>query len=70
MCQIKKVITLFLLVALIFTSTLPAYAATNYKYDSLSRLIEVTYGSGKKVTYTYDAVGNMTAVVTVTRSQF
>ena len=49
---------------LIFTSTLTAYTATNYQYDSLGRLIEVSHSSGKKVTYAYDAVGNMAAVVT------
>jgi len=62
MCHIKKAISFLLLTALIFTSTLPAYAAT-YKYDPLGRLIEVAYSSGQTITYTYDAMGNMTTVV-------
>ena len=59
----KIAVSLFLLTTLIFLSTLPAYAATKYKYDPLGRLTEVAYSSGQTVTYTYDAKGNMTAVV-------
>ena len=63
MHHIKKSISFLLLTALLITSTLPAYAATKYKYDPLGRLIEVAYSSGQTVTYTYNSMGNMTAVV-------
>jgi len=63
MRHIKRVISFLLLTALILSSILPAYATTNYKYDSLGRLKEVSHISGKKVIYTYDVVGNITAVV-------
>ena len=33
--------------------------AVSYKYDNLNRLTEVTYDNGQKVTYTYDAGGNI-----------
>ena len=32
-------------------------------YDSLGRIHIITYASGKTITYTYDAVGNRTSVV-------
>lgn len=35
-----------------------AAAATTYAYDSLNRLVEVTYDSGWKQAYSYDAGGN------------
>ena len=38
---------------------LPVVANT-YTYDNLNRLTSVTYSSGQKITYTYDAAGNMT----------
>ncbi|NLD48119.1 MAG: hypothetical protein GX660_13155, partial [Clostridiaceae bacterium] len=37
-------------------------SAATYKYDDLGRLIEVTYNSGKKITYTYDAAGNILTI--------
>ncbi len=33
--------------------------AVSYKYDNLNRLTEVIYDNGQKVTYTYDAGGNI-----------
>ncbi len=32
--------------------------ATQYQYDSLNRLSEVTYADGTKITYSYDVSGN------------
>lgn len=32
-----------------------------YTYDELNRLVEVIYGAGQGIRYTYDAVGNRTA---------
>ena len=39
-----------------------AVQAASYKYDGLGRLVEVTYDSGQKITYTYDAGGNLLTV--------
>ncbi len=36
---------------------------TNYGYDSLYRLVSVTYADGEQVTYSYDASGNRTSQV-------
>ena len=42
-----------------------AYAGSaTHAYDSLGRLSKVTYSNGTVITYTYDAAGNRTAVVT------
>jgi YD repeat-containing protein len=55
-----------------FASVLPAAAtlalafpaaADEYQYDSLGRLIRVTYDNGAVVQYSYDAAGNRTTVV-------
>lgn len=40
--------------------------AISYKYDSLGRVVEITYDSGQKVTYTYDAGGNILTVNNMT----
>jgi len=32
-------------------------------YDNLGRISVITYASGKTITYTYDAAGNRTSVV-------
>lgn len=36
-----------------------------YSYDTLGRLQQVSYPSGKSITYSYDAAGNRTSVVSV-----
>jgi len=36
---------------------------TTYIYDELNRLIQVTYGDGRGVTYTYDASGNRLTLI-------
>ncbi|WP_238947603.1 RHS repeat domain-containing protein [Caldimonas brevitalea] len=35
-----------------------------YTYDTLGRVKTVTYSNGVVITYTYDAAGNRTSVVT------
>lgn len=35
-----------------------------HTYDSLGRLSKITYSNGTVITYTYDAAGNRSAVVT------
>lgn len=42
----------------------PAFAATTYVYDDLGRLTKVCYDNGQTITYSYDAAGNRTSVVT------
>jgi YD repeat-containing protein len=38
--------------------------SASYTYDNLGRLTKVTYSNGVVITYTYDAAGNRTSVVT------
>lgn len=38
--------------------------SATHTYDSLGRLAKVTYSNGTVITYTYDAAGNRTSVVT------
>jgi len=65
MYKTKTIISTILLTFFIITVlSFPAQADTTYSYDPLCRLIEATHDSGKTITYTYDAVGNMTTVVT------
>lgn len=43
----------------------PAFAASvTYTYDVLGRLATATYSTGVVITYSYDATGNRTSVVT------
>lgn len=55
---------LFILLSSVFYS-LPVSGAT-YTYDNLNRLTSVTYDNGQKITYTYDAGGNILSVNGVT----
>ncbi|MFO7696357.1 MAG: hypothetical protein R6X16_04280 [Anaerolineae bacterium] len=41
----------------------PVEAAVRYRYDALNRLVEAVYGSGERVQYFYDAVGNRTCMI-------
>jgi len=63
MSYIKNIISILLLASLFLTTTAVAYATT-HKYDSQNRLIETIYDSGVTARYTYDALGNITAVFT------
>jgi len=40
-----------------------AESSITYVYDNLSRLVQIIYGGGTTITYTYDAAGNRTTVV-------
>ncbi len=45
-------------------------ATINYTYDSFARLVQIDYGNGHTVRYTYDAVGNrLTRTTTGTSNQ-
>ena len=46
----------------------PAARATQYEYDALNRVTRVTHDNGTSVSYTYDAAGNITSVITRGRS--
>ncbi|NLD47974.1 MAG: hypothetical protein GX660_12395, partial [Clostridiaceae bacterium] len=61
MTKLKQILTIAFLF-LILCSFSTTISAATYKYDDLGRLIEVTYNSGKKITYTYDAAGNILTV--------
>jgi YD repeat-containing protein len=56
------------ILALVFLAILlsaPAYAGSvTYTYDVLGRLATATYSTGAVITYSYDATGNRTSVVT------
>ena len=56
-----KLNTLSSILIIILSLSITASAAT-YKYDDLGRLKEVTYSSGQKIEYTYDARGNILSV--------
>ena len=53
-------------VALAMLPGLTSSASTSYVYDNLGRIWTVTYDNGLQVTYSYDAAGNRTSVVTQT----
>jgi len=41
----------------------PALASVQYTYDTLGRVVSVTYDNGGQITYSYDAAGNRSATV-------
>ncbi len=55
----KKLITVIIVLVSVSVS---AQTPMKFAYDALSRLTNVTYGSGASASYTYDAVGNLTSV--------
>jgi len=54
----KTLTSTMMAILLLLLAAMPAIAAT-YTYDNLNRLISSTYDNGQKITYTYDAGGNM-----------
>lgn len=48
---------------LVCLAAAPALAAERYEYDPAGRLVRVTYDDGSTIAYTYDANGNIVAVV-------
>lgn len=56
---ILRTATIIILLAL-FLNILNAEAATTFSYDKLNRLTGATYADGTSISYTYDAVGNIT----------
>ena len=61
MSKVKQVLSLAFLFLSLAAFSITVNAVT-YKYDDLGRVVEVTYESGQKVTYTYDAGGNILTV--------
>lgn len=57
MKKTKKVVSL--LITTLCILNILVVTAASYKYDALGRLVEVLYSSGGKITYTYDAGGNI-----------
>jgi len=51
-----------ILLLMLFSASVFAVTAT-YTYDELNRLTQVAYDNGNRITYTYDAAGNITKVV-------
>ena len=54
----KKVIIIFLVLSGFTIYQTKAQTGTNYIYDDLNRLTQVTYSNGTTINYTYDALGN------------
>ncbi len=59
MCYVLHV---FLMMCAVFLLTVPEAFSIEYRYDELSRLVEVRYDNGASVTYEYDAAGNIVNV--------
>lgn len=49
----------FCLITFALIASAPVLAGTTvYQYDSLGRVIKITYANGSSVTYAYDKLGN------------
>lgn len=59
MCYVLHV---FLMMCAVFLLKVPEAFSIEYRYDELSRLVEVRYDNGASVTYEYDAAGNIVHV--------
>lgn len=57
----KIIFSLFISVILLICFTAIAFGA-QYTYDELGRLKTADYSNGQKITYFYDAAGNITSV--------
>lgn len=54
-----KIVFLAATVSVFLAVSHPSDAATiAYTYDSLGRVVQVTYSNGRVITYTYDQSGN------------
>ncbi len=62
--MIKKIIAQVMIILIILVSSVSVFAV-DYQYDELNRLLSATYGNGQRITYTYDASGNIKSVITV-----
>ena len=61
--KVARKVALAGLVCVTVSSAGPAFAGnTTYQYDSLGRVIKVTYPDSKQICYAYDAAGNRTQV--------
>lgn len=55
----KGLLVSVLVISLLHISGIASFAKTvSYTYDDLNRLVEVIYGDGSRIQYTYDAKGN------------
>lgn len=58
----KRIFIILLTGLFLLSQTISVYG-TAYEYDDLDRVTRVTYEDGTSVSYTYDANGNVTAIV-------
>jgi YD repeat-containing protein len=63
-----RIIWLCVLAVMLATMSEPAAAANAYTYDGLGRLSTATFPNGMEITYSYDAAGNRTSVVSASAS--
>ena len=55
----RKLLISLIIISPIFISVIASNAKSmSYTYDGMNRLIEVVYGDGARIQYTYDAAGN------------
>ena len=59
--KVRSLIVIPLTCALLSYSPCSAFEIT-YRYDSLDRLVQASYGGNKTITYTYDSAGNITKI--------
>lgn len=57
-----RVAVIALGIAGLIVSGVASAGTDTYTYDSLGRLVSVTYSDGSSITYAYDSAGNRTTV--------
>ena len=63
--NILKIYLIFLvLLFLLMQTTVSAQVSVSYTYDNAQRLTKAMYSNGTQISYTYDAVGNRTTMIT------